>query len=75
MTPQTIPWLLCGALCIMPLLIGTLAFFAWSQFTNRIPTRDVSEFTDEDGRKHVVTEWAMLTRQERKAAKEPEVKE
>jgi hypothetical protein len=72
MSPTLIPWLLCGALCILPLMVGTGVFFAWCQFTNRIPSRDMAEYLDDDGHKHVRTEWVMLTRQERKFRLEPE---
>lgn len=75
MNPQTIPWLFCSAICILPFMIGTGAFFAWSQFTNRVPYRDVSTFEDDDGCRHVRTEWVMLTREEIKFRKQPEDKE
>ncbi|MBE3117659.1 MAG: hypothetical protein IMZ50_02745 [Candidatus Atribacteria bacterium] len=66
MSPETIPWLLCGAFCLVPLLIGTGAFVGWCQITNRVPSRDVSAWVDEDEKKHVRTEWTWLTREEKK---------
>lgn len=75
MSPNTIPWLLCGASCLLPLLVGTGSFFAWCLFTNRIPSRDVSNWMDDEGRKHVRTEWVMLSREERKFRNQPEEEE
>jgi hypothetical protein len=72
MSPDAIPWILCSVICIIPAAIGTGAFFGWSQFTNRIPTRIVYKFLDDDGREHTVTEWVMLTREEKKFRKQPE---
>lgn len=75
MTPSMIPLLLCGAFLFVPFLVGTGAFYAWVQFTNKIPSKDTHEYVDPEGRKHIVTDWAMLTRAERRFKKEPEVKE
>jgi len=75
MNPDAIPWLLCGGACFLPAMIGTGVFFAWTMFTNRNPSRDVSTWVDDEGRTHTVTDWIMLTRQERKFRSQPEEKE
>lgn len=75
MSPQTIPWLLCGAFCIVPLLIGTGSFFAWCMITDRNPVREISNWIDEDGRKHTSTEWMMLTRDDKKSRNQKEEEE
>jgi hypothetical protein len=75
MSPETIPWLLCGSICILPALIGTGVYFAWVTFTNRLPSRDISNYVDADGRKHTVTDWSMITRQEKNFRTQPEEKE
>jgi hypothetical protein len=75
MSPSTIPYLLCGGFCILPFLIGTGAFLGWCQLTNRIPSRDISTWIDEEGRKHVRTELITLTREERKIMRQPEEEE
>jgi hypothetical protein len=75
MSPEAIPWLLCGAVCIGPALIGIGSYFLMIQITNRIPTREVTTFIDVDGRKHFHTEWTWLTREERKFRNKPEEKE
>ena len=75
MSPQTIPWIICGASCILPFLIGTGAFWGWCSILNRFPSREVITHTDEDGRKHITTHWIWLTREERKFRKQPEDKE
>jgi len=75
MSPQMIPLLLLCALCLLPICVGVGAFYLMSFFMNRLPTKDTHEFKDEAGRKHTVTDWSMLSRQERKFHKEPEVKE
>jgi hypothetical protein len=64
MSPETIPWILCGSVCLLPILIGSITFFLWVQLTNRIPTRDVSSWVDTENRRHLTTEWSMLTREE-----------
>jgi len=68
MSPEAIPWILCGSLCLLPALIGSGVFYSLSLFLNRYPTRDTTTYLDDDGRKHVVTEWAMLTREEKRLA-------
>jgi hypothetical protein len=75
MSPSSIPWLLCGAFCVVPLLIGTGSFFAFCQITNRIPSREVTIWVDEDEKKHVRTEWIWLTREEKKFRSQLEEKE
>ena len=75
MNPTLVPWLACGALCIVPLMVGTGTFFGWIFFTNRNPSRDVTEWTDDEDHKHVKTEWVMLTRQEKKFHQQPEEEE
>jgi hypothetical protein len=75
MSPSAIPWILCGAFCLVPLLIGTGSFFAWCQLTDRIPSREVSIWVDDEGRKHTRTELVMLTREERKFRDKPEEQE
>ena len=72
MTPETIPWLLCGAVCLLPLLVGVTAFFALVTITNRNPSMDVSNWKDEEGRKHIHAELVMLTREEKKFRNQPE---
>jgi hypothetical protein len=72
MSPETIPWILCGALCLVPVLIGSVTFFLWTQLTNRLPSRDVSVTVDADGRKHTITDWSMLAREEKKIRREEE---
>jgi hypothetical protein len=69
MSPQTIPWILCSALCLLPIAIGSGTYAAWKIFTNRYPTLDTSGYTDSDNRKHVLIEFVMLTREERKTLK------
>jgi hypothetical protein len=64
MSPQTIPWILCATFCILPIVIGSLTFYLWIQFTNKIPRRDISNYIDDLGREHTVTEWINVTREE-----------
>lgn len=66
MSPETIPWLLCGAICILPLLIGIGSYFAMIQITSRFPLREVSTWTDKNKRKHTQTEWSWQTREDKK---------
>ena len=73
--PGFIPWLFCGVLCIGPVLIGTVSYFAWGLFTGRSPSRDVSHWEDDDGRKHTTTEWVMLSREEKKLRNRKEEEE
>jgi len=75
MNPEAIPWLLCGTFCILPLMIGTGSFFAWCLVLNRFPSREVSTFLDEEGKKHVHTEWTWLTRYENYLRSQSEEKE
>ena len=75
MSPEAIPWILCSSICIIPALVGTSAYFAWTLFTNRSPSRDVSTWQDDQGRKHITTEWIMLSREEKKFRNQTEVKE
>ena len=72
MSPQMIPLLLCGALFLFPFCVGVGAYYLVSFFANRLPVKDTHEFKDKFGRKHTVTDWSMLSRQERKISKEPE---
>lgn len=66
MNPNAVPWLLCGALCILPLGLGTAAWFAWQVITNRYPVRQVSRY-EEGGRTVVRTEWSLITREDKRA--------
>jgi len=72
MSPEIIPWLMCSGLCILPLLIGTGAYYFWIFFTNKIPTRNQVNYIDDDGRKHTITEWVMLSRKDKKELTRPE---
>lgn len=75
MSPETIPFLLCGVTCILPILIGTGSFFAWCQITNRFPAREISNWKDDEGRTHVETSWTWLTREEKKFRNQKEEEE
>jgi hypothetical protein len=72
MSPQVIPWLLCSLFCIIPVVIGSLTFYLWIQFTNRMPRRDITSYTDDVGRIHTVTEWVNISREELKLEKQIE---
>lgn len=67
MSPQAIPWLLCGALCLLPLCVGSGSFFILGVITNRHFTLERSVHMDEDGIKHIHTELTWLTREELKS--------
>jgi hypothetical protein len=75
MKPETIPWLLCGAVCILPFLIGLGAFYGMRLFTNRYPVREISRYNDSNGRQVVRTEWSMLAREDKHVHDQPEGKE
>jgi hypothetical protein len=67
MSPQMIPWLLCGALCLLPLCVGSGSFWILSFITNRHFTLERSVHIDENKIKHSHFELTWLTREERKS--------
>jgi len=75
MSPSAIPWLLCGALCLLPLVVGSGSFFLLSLITNRHFTLERSVSVDENDIKHVHTELTWLTREELKIHKHEEEEE
>jgi hypothetical protein len=75
MSPQAIPWLLCGALCLLPLVVGSGSFILLRFITNQHPTLERSSHVDEDGIKHTIIELTSLTREELKVHKHEEEKE
>jgi len=64
--PETIPFVLCGVLCLLPLAIGVGAFYFMTLISNRRFILDQSARIDKDKIKHVNFEMSYLTREERK---------
>lgn len=75
MSPQAIPWLLLCSLCLLPMVVGSGAFFLLRFITNQHPTMERSSRVDEDGIKHTTVELTWLTREELKIHKREEEKE
>jgi hypothetical protein len=75
MTPETIPWILCGALCLLPVALGFGSYQFMCLVTNRHFAWEHSVHTDEDGIKHVHSELTWLTREERKSRGKQEEEE
>ena len=65
MSPELIPWLLCGAFCVLPFLVGTGAYYGLRVFSNRSPVREITRY-EENGRSVVRTEWSMASREDKK---------
>ena len=66
MSPELIPWLLCGAFCVLPFLVGTGAYYGLRVFSNRSPVREITRY-EENGRTVVRTEWSMASREDKNA--------
>jgi len=66
MSPELIPWLLCGGFCVLPFLVGTGAYYGLRVFSNRSPVREITRY-EENGRSVVRTEWSMASREDKNA--------
>ena len=64
MSPEAIPFLLCGLFCVLPFLVGTGAYYAWRIFSSRNPVREITRY-EENGRSVIRTEWSMATREDK----------
>lgn len=69
MSPQTIPWILCGALCLFPAFVASITYRALMVLSKRNPTIETTAHIDDLGRRHVLLELVMLSRAERKDLK------
>ena len=65
MKPEYIPWLLCGVICILPLLAGIGGYYMMILLTGLSPIRDVTRYIKDD-RRGVITEWSVITKEEKK---------
>ena len=75
MSPQTIPWILCGGLCVLPVFLMIVTFQFLSLVTNRHFALERSVHVDKNQIKHVHMELTWLTREERKLHGRKEVEE
>lgn len=63
MQPESIPFILCGVFCLLPILAGLLGYFIPRILANRLPILSTSRFIKQ-GRKYIVNELSFLTKDE-----------
>lgn len=66
--PQDIPLMICGVLCLIPLLVGMTGFFIPFMLAKRLPFIQISK-RFKDGRKITEAEISLISRGEIKARK------
>ncbi len=74
MSPNDIPWLLCGMFCMVPLFVGLTGFFIPYLFAKRTPTLNAYKLM-KGSRKHFYFEYSLESKEDRKAAKRSEREE
>lgn len=62
--PQTIPWLFCGALCMLPFIVGISAYQISHAFAKRVP-RWTWDKIERDGRTVRTLEYSLITREKK----------
>lgn len=63
MTPDSIPFVICGIFCIGPILAGLIGFYVPRILAKRLPSLSTIRF-NKQGRKYTVTELSLLTKEE-----------
>jgi hypothetical protein len=64
MSPETIPWIFCGSLCLLPISLVVVTWSLLGLIANRHYSLERYTHIDEAGIKHTSLELTRLTREE-----------